>query len=244
MSAKSPSLLPGSPFALWPADRGRARIRFIGRRRSGPLEGAPGSGRPQGGGSESGALARLRELAPPGVELSWARQIHSATVLAARPGASGDGDALTTATLRLALAIATADCVPVALYDPEGGSLAAVHAGWRGIVAGVATSAAAALDAPRLVAWIGPAIGPCCYEVGDEVADAVADASDSTVVRRDPGSRPFLDLQRAVALQLRAAGVAEVQAVEVCTRCHPELLWSYRRDRQAAGRNYLLAWLV
>jgi hypothetical protein len=143
----------------------------------------------------------------------------------------------------LALAIATADCVPVALHDPEGRSLAAVHAGWRGIVAGVAARAVAALDAPRLIAWIGPAIGPCCYEVGEEVAEAVASASDSTVVRSAAGPRPFLDLQRAVAIQLRDAGIAEVQTFDLCTRCHPERLWSYRRDGRAAGRNYLLAWL-
>lgn len=237
MSPKPPHRPPGPPVALWPADRGRARIRFVGRRASAP----PEDGALQGG--ESGAAARFSELAPPGVELAWARQVHSATVLAARPGACGEGDALTTAAPRLALAIATADCVPVAVYDPDGGSLAAVHAGWRGIAAGVVGAAAAALDAPRLVAWIGPAIGPCCYEVGEEVAEAVANASDSAVVRRKPGPRPFLDLQRAVALQLRAAGVAEVRTVEICTRCHPEWLWSYRRDGQAAGRNYLFAWL-
>jgi hypothetical protein len=187
--------------------------------------------------------ALLGDLSPEGMRLAWARQVHSATVLTARDGHCGSGDALVTRERGLALVIGTADCVPVALLGADGESLAAVHAGWRGIAAGVVPRAVEALGAAPLAAWIGPAIGRCCYEVGEEVARAVVDAASPEVEIRDRGERPFLDLQRAVEVQLGAAGVQEIHRFEVCTRCHAEALWSYRRDGQTAGRNLLFAWL-
>ena len=93
-------------------------------------------------------------------------------------------------------------------------------------------------------AWIGPAIGSCCYEVGEEVSSAVvvATGGDTSLVHRGATGRPHLDLQRAAALQLRAAGVQEIRRVELCTRCNPDLLHSYRRQGPGGGRNVALIW--
>ena len=123
--------------------------------------------------------------------------------------------------------------------------MAAVHAGWRGIAAGIVSETVAALpEAPENVtAWIGPAIGPCCYEVGEEVAEQVAAAARRDVVRPGPRGRPHLDLPGAVAAQLAAAGVSRVVVVSACTRCESESLWSFRRDGRGTGRNLSFIWL-
>lgn len=191
--------------------------------------------------SAEAALAALGER--PG-RLAHLRQIHSARVVEASDGGPcGEGDALWTRSPGHALAIATADCVPVVLTGP--GYVAAVHAGWRGIAAGVvpATVADAPLLPEKLQAWIGPAIGPCCYEVGEDVALAVEVASGPEVVLRGRGPRPYLDLVAAVATQLESAGVATLATTGQCTRCAPGRWWSYRREGRGAGRNYALAWL-
>jgi len=185
----------------------------------------------------------LRQIDPAAPQVAWAKQIHSAQVLSAEvPGLQGEGDALTAGSTDLALCIVTADCVPVLLAGPEG--LAAVHAGWRGLVAGVIPATLAAQ--PRLedwTAWVGPAIGACCYEVGPEVAEQVAAASDPSIVQsRGPGQKPHLDLHAAVRHQLAAAGVGEVVCVPGCTRCDAEKLWSYRREGARAGRNHAFIW--
>jgi len=125
-----------------------------------------------------------------------------------------------------------------------------VHAGWRGLVAGAIGAAVARLAglAPdghsggALSAWIGPSIGPCCYEVGDEVAEAIASAAGPSAVVRRPEGRPHVDLQAAARLQLAAHGVRAISSLALCTRCHPDLLWSYRRDGAAAGRNLAFVW--
>lgn len=183
--------------------------------------------------------AALRAQLPAGREPAWLRQVHSARVLEACTGESGEGDGLLTSARHLAPAVVTADCVPVLLASEEG--LGAVHAGWRGIAAGVV---GAALERFRgeVVAWIGPAIGPCCYEVGPEVAEEVAAASEPAVVAAGSGARPHLDLPAAVTAQLRAGGVGEIRHVERCTRCCEEILWSYRREGRRAGRNLALIW--
>lgn len=207
-----------------------------------------------GKGSPPTPQAGLKEL-DPGRELGQARevaflrQIHSAEVRPAAPGRCGEGDALWTRRRGLALAVVTADCVPVLLAAK--GAVAAAHAGWRGIVAGVVTAALRSLGteagfAPssKVRAWIGPAIGPCCYEVGEDVAEKVAAASEAGVVLREGRRpRPHLDLQQAVAAQLGAAGVEAVETVPVCTRCAERDLWSYRRDGAGAGRNRAFIWL-
>jgi hypothetical protein len=161
-------------------------------------------------------------------------------VLEAGAGSVGDGDALVVRDAGIAAVVTTADCVPVVVVGERGGAV--IHAGWRGIVAGVVGRALERLGERVAAAWIGPAIGPCCYEVGPEVAEAVVAASHAGALVVGRGERPFLDLRAAVAAQLEAGGVESTTVVDLCTRCHPELLASYRRDGERAGRNLALLW--
>lgn len=222
LSAVEPEMRLGVP--VWPISAGCVAGFFAGR-------GAP----------ERGAVG-LAQLLPPGVSPAWLRQVHGARVLPARPGACGEGDALRVESTGVAALIATADCVPLLIATPE--SAIAVHAGWRGLVAGVVGAAlAAARDPASATVWIGPAIGPCCYEVGEDVAASVAAASTPAVVRQGGAGRPHLDLAAAATAQLLAAGVTRIVRLEACTRCDPDRLWSHRRDRDGAGRNLAAIWL-
>lgn len=185
----------------------------------------------------------LRATTGSDLELAWAEQRHTAEVLEGGPGCVGRGDALLSRQRNLAVGVAVADCVPVILGGP--GATGAVHAGWRGIVAGIVGAALKRLaaDPDDLTAWIGPAIGPCCYEVGTEVADQVATASGPEIIAPGSGDRPHLDLQRAVEIQLLDAGVQSVRRLRVCTHCDEERLFSYRRDGKGAGRNFAFTWI-
>ncbi len=199
----------------------------------------------------------MQALAPPGYKVSWLQQIHSADVLdlsaedpsardALKGGCAGEGDALifrSQPPKELAMAIVTADCVPV-LFAGHG-EIAAVHAGWRGLAAGILPATLQRLRTPpqEIIAWIGPSIGPCCYEVSDEVAEQVADASTPDALRPGRGERPHLDLVAAASAQLRAGNVGEIRSIGPCTRCD-EHWWSYRRDGTAAGRNLSMIWFT
>jgi YfiH family protein len=209
---------------VWRGRRGPVEVVFTGR---GPA------------GERDEVLRRIEPAAP---EVAWARQIHSARALPARPGLCGEGDALFTSRSGLALSVVTADCVPILLAGP--GGLGAVHAGWRGIADGVVAATLAELEGPlqEWTAWIGPAIGPCCYEVGDEVAERIVAASGPEVATAGPSGKPRLDLPDAVRRQLAGAGVGEVEIVRRCTRCDEETLWSYRREGKRAGRNLAFIW--
>jgi YfiH family protein len=210
---------------VWRDRRGPVQVVFAGR---GP------------DGEREEILRRVAEDAP--ADLAAARQIHSATVLPAQPGACGEGDALWTDRSGLALSVITADCVPVVLAGP--GGIAAVHAGWRGLVSMVIPATLRELPGPlsKWTAWIGPAIGACCYEVGEDVASQVIAASRPEVATPGPAGKPHLDLQAVARWQLEKAGVGEVLAVECCTRCNEEKLFSYRREGKRAGRNVAFIW--
>jgi len=142
-------------------------------------------------------------------------------------------------------AVRTADCIPLLLAAEDGSAVVAVHAGWRGTAGGIVTRALALLRerdvlSSRLVAAVGPAIGGCCYEVGDEVAEAVAQAAGADVARltRRHGGRLRLDLGLAVRLQLSRAGLRD-RAIHVapwCTACSNGLFFSYRREGAGTGR--------
>ncbi len=204
---------------------------------------------PQGGGAgPEDALRVLADQVPEAAAVApaWLRQRHGTDVLrATRPGPTGDGDALIVSESGVAATVFVADCVPVLIA--AGDSVAAVHAGWRGLASGVLASALRELSRDSFrggasaEAWIGPAIGPCCYEVGEEVAVQVESRSGAEVVTRRPGRKPHLDLPLAASRQLAGLGVAPVSTVERCVRCSPEW-WSYRRDGARAGRNYGFIW--
>ncbi|MFN3651855.1 MAG: peptidoglycan editing factor PgeF [Armatimonadota bacterium] len=178
--------------------------------------------------------------------------LHSGTRWQAQEAALAATDALVTSTPRLPLVTLVADCVPVALVDPYRKVAAAVHAGWRGLTGGVLESALGAMQrtagtpAGDVVAWIGPAIGPCCYEVGPEVA---RNFPESTAPSPDGGARSYLDLPDAVRRRLRGAGLLDenLAGLPLCTSCHPELFFSHRRATRegltATGRQGMLVWL-
>jgi YfiH family protein len=128
----------------------------------------------------------------------------------------------------VAAIVYAADCLPVALAGPHAAGV--VHAGWRGLSDGVLEAGVAALGEGPVSAAIGPAIGPCCYEVGDDLR-AVFGTSGRT-----------LDLKAIARERLLAAGVEEVHDCGLCTACDPERFFSHRRDRGVTGRQAGLAW--
>ncbi len=198
------------------------------------------------GGSRQADHAEFQDLHPENLELAWLRQTHSTSVVDAGPGDNGSGDALTTEQPDLALAVVTADCVPVLLS--AGTRIAAVHAGWRGLAGRIIPAAVQQMwrlsphhGSEETTAWIGPAIGPCCYEVGEDVAAQVRAASAPEFVKEGPRGRPHLDLPAVARWQLQQIGVDDVRLLGICTRCD-ERLWSYRRDGAQAGRNAAVIW--
>jgi polyphenol oxidase len=178
-------------------------------------------------------------------------QVHGARVVNADrmtddPDAREEADALFLApggaSHARAVGVRIADCVPVLVATTDRGEIAAIHAGWRGVAAGVVGAALAHLKGQKIVAAIGPCIGPCCFEVGDEVASQVLAASgnDGAIVARrrgDKTDKAYLDLRRAVRRQLESAGVADVLDVPGCTRCEKERFFSFRRDGRQSGRH-------
>jgi YfiH family protein len=148
------------------------------------------------------------------------------------------GDALWTEEPGLAMMLITADCLPVAVVRANGDrpALAVLHVGWRGLLEGIAGTALAPLANRRLEAVIGPGIGPCCYEVGEEVATPFRARFGADVLH---GRN--LDLYGATEKALLAAGCARVERVEMCTSCHPDLFFSHRRDGVRTGRQGIVA---
>lgn len=160
-------------------------------------------------------------------------------------------DGLVTATPGVALLLRFADCQPILLYDPEHHALALIHAGWRGVAQGIALRAIEALRAAfgsrpqALVAGLGPAIGPCCYTVGDEVAAAMGYAlPDWSKVMHAYGTDHWrFDLEAANAQQLDAAGVQNVERAALCTSCHSDEFYSHRGNNGQTGRFAVVAFL-
>ena len=188
---------------------------------------------------------RLLERAT-GLGFARVRQVHGARVV--RAGAAcepaEEADAVVSTAAGVAACISIADCVPVLLADPETGAVAAIHAGWRGTLARAAAAAVAALDeagapAARLLAAVGPSIGPCCYEVSEDLAARFgAELPGSVAASPVPGGRPHLDLWTANRAVLTAAGVAaeRIHLLGACTSCGGDLFFSHRRDAGRTGR--------
>ena len=167
-------------------------------------------------------------LGLPDERLAFNRQVHSPTVHRARPSTRGEpSDGLWTDEPNLPLLAMSADCLPIAIVRTAGPpAIAVLHAGWRGLTQGIVAEGVKALGDGSLAAIVGPAIGPCCYEVGAEVSGLFDD--DLTVDGK-------LDLWTAAERALRAAGVSRVERVDLCTRDYPQLFFSHRRDGRARG---------
>ncbi len=206
---------------------------------------------PEGDPSPTASLARsfARVLGLAEIPIVRATQVHGTTATRVRGAPptgtvldAGPCDILVTTLPGVALVVQTADCVPVVLAGP--GAVAVAHAGWRGSAMNAAGAAVEELSRlrvspSRMRAWLGPSIGPCCYEVGGEVAAQFA----GEFARCSCGGRFTLDLPAVNRAQLEAAGVpaANISAHPACTRCGGERFASSRRDGAAAGRMITLA---
>ena len=169
-------------------------------------------------------------------------QVHSALVRRAEAASRGEqADGLWTDEPGLPILALSADCLPLALARTDGSrpAIAVLHAGWRGLLEGIVASGAAALGDGELAAAIGPAIGPCCYEVGEEVAAPFRQRFGDDVVRDRN-----LDLWTSAERALRAAGIERIHRVDRCTACEPETFFSHRRDHGRTGRQGVVAYVA
>jgi len=208
----------------------RAEIRFSDRRQGDFGEGSPAQRASLAGGS-------------------WTRlhQQHGARVVTVAEPGDADGaaaDAAVTAASDAVLTVRTADCAPLALVATEG-VVAAVHAGWRGLAAGVveeATAAVRRLGGLHIRAFVGPCIGPECYEFGRRPLDRLAARFGREVVSRTAWGTAALDIPAAVRAALRHAGITDVIEADRCTACEAES-WYSHRARAETARHVLAAWI-
>ena len=169
-------------------------------------------------------------------------QVHSSRVLRAAPAMRGEhADGLWTDEPGLPILAMSADCLPIVLARTgmEKPAVAVLHAGWKGLLAGIVESGAIALGGDTLMAAIGPGIGPCCYEVGEEVATPFRERFGDDVVRES-----HLDLWTSAERALRAAGIERVTRFDRCTACEPETFFSHRRDAGRTGRQGVIAYVT
>lgn len=206
-------------------------------------------------GDQLGAVARNRESLRLQLGLDsaprWLNQIHGTTVVdVATAGLRPKADGCIASAPGQVCVVLTADCLPVLLCDRDGRHVAALHAGWRGMAAGVIEAgvgvlARAGAPPPTLLTWLGPAIGPQAYEVGDDVRDAFlrTDAGASEAFRESRPGHWFFDLCGAARRRLTALGVTEVHGGQWCTLADPHRFFSHRRDG-VTGRQATLIWLA
>jgi len=196
-------------------------------------------------GSET-ARRKLRARLP--ADPCWLRQVHGVGVIdASRYAGPVDADAAFARARNVVCAVMAADCMPVLLADERGEAVGVAHAGWRGLSGGVieATVAAMALPAQRLLAWLGPAIGPAAYEVGDEVRDAFLkiDAKATAAFAANRPGHWLLDLYAVAKQRLGALGVKRVCGGGFCTASDAARFYSYRREK-APERMAAAIWLA
>jgi len=169
-------------------------------------------------------------------------QVHSDRVLQAAPGIRGEhADGLWTDEPGLPILAMSADCLPIAVARADTGepAVAVLHVGWRGLLAGIVEAGVRALGTRALAAAVGPGIGPCCYEVGEEVAAPFRERFGDDVVRERR-----LDLWTSAERALRTAGVERVDRFDRCTACEPETFFSHRRDAGRTGRQGVIAYVA
>lgn len=237
----------------WPAP---ANVRALSTTRNGGVSSGPWTSLNLGdhcGDNPDDVRVNRNRLASvlPGEPL-WMRQVHGREVFEC--GVSGgslpEADAAITSASGQVLAILTADCLPVLLCDEAGRRIGAVHAGWRGLAAGVIEAAVTKMDIRphRLIAWLGPCIGKDAYEVGNDVLEAFANYSGPVRTNllesfSSDGQRLCLNLAGAARAILAGLGIERIYGAEFCTYDNPDRFFSYRRDG-VTGRMANLIWRV
>ena len=244
-SASGVTLAPIVP--QWPAP---PSVHALSTTRAGGCSDGPYAGlnlSERGGDRAAAVLANraLLRVLLPGDPL-WVRQVHG-TRAVELPGAAGaEADAVWTGTSATVCAILTADCLPVLFCDRAGTRVAAAHAGWRGLAAGVLESTVAALGRPAsdLLAWLGPAIGQAAFEVGPEVRAAFLAHDPGAAAAFEPGKRDrwHADLHALARRRLAALGLRDVYGGGWCTWSDAGRFYSFRRDA-SGGRMATLIWL-
>ena len=240
----------------WPAPEGV--VAFSTTRSGGFSEGAfEGLNIAQHVGDSGAAVAHNRQILsselPPQCSIAWLTQEHGARIVSARvtpdtPNADGSW----TDQLGVASAVMTADCLPVLFCSRSGDVVASAHAGWRGLNLGVLESCVAALPvaSSTLMAWLGPAIGPNAFEVGDEVRQQFLSSSSQSmkgqvaecfVATPEKPDHFHADLYRLARLRLNQAGVMDIYGGGYCTFSDPGLFYSYRRDGETGRMATLIA---
>ncbi|HEX6155114.1 MAG TPA: peptidoglycan editing factor PgeF [Burkholderiales bacterium] len=189
--------------------------------------------------ADEGVRRKLRRLLP--ADPSWLKQVHGKRVIDLDRQAAGEADASLTRKRGTVAVVKAADCMPVLFTDVEGTSVAAAHAGWRGLAGGVLEETVQAMGVPRqkIIAWLGPAIGPRVYEVGNDVREAFSGYPGAFVPAR-PGHW-LLDLYAVARAKLQ--GLKAVSGGGYCTYTDDTRFFSYRRDKTSA-RMAALIWLA
>jgi YfiH family protein len=187
------------------------------------------------------ARRKLRALTP--AEPAWLKQVHGNRVIEIPVSGVIEADACIARKARSVCAVLIADCMPVLFADEAGTTVAAAHAGWRGLAAGVLEATIDAMGVPpqQILAWLGPAIGPRVYEVGDEVRSAFHGYETAFTPKR-PGHW-LLDLYAVARHKLQSKGMTQVSGGGFCTYSDTQRFFSYRRDR-ATERMAALVWLT
>ena len=233
----------------WPR---HPRVRAVSTTRFGGVSPAPldsfNLGAQVGDAPENVALNRRALARAAGLprEPAWLRQVHGRRVVRALDEPEPEADACWTNQRGVPCVVMSADCLPILLADEAGRCVAAAHAGWRGLAAGVIGAVVASLPVPvaSLSAWLGPAIGPNAFEVGAEVRNAFLklDKRLASAFVSGPGDRLYCNLYRAATLMLNRAGITQVYGGARCTFTESDAFFSHRRDGRC-GRMASLIWL-
>lgn len=234
----------------WPAP---VRVRAVMTTRSGGVSRAPYASFNLAThvGDDAAAVVENRRRLQSALQLpsepAWLEQLHGIGVATVPGSRSGSADAIVSFERGGVCAVLVADCLPVFLASRDGDRVGLAHAGWRGLAAGVVEAAVAALDCDPaiLIAWLGPAIGPAAFEVGDEVRMAFTerDPAAAAEFRRGRDGCWHADLPALARRRLANCGVQSVHGGELCTYTDRERFFSYRRDG-ATGRMAALVWLA
>lgn len=244
------SLPPGWIVPDWPAPAG---VRAFVTTREGGVSGGEYASMNLGdrGGDDAAAVARNRLLVREHLPAMprWLVQVHGTAVAdldSLREDEVATADAAAVSVPGRVAVVLVADCMPVFLARADGRRIAVAHAGWRGLSAGIVENALRALggDPSEAIAWLGPAIGPCAFEVGLEVKQAFleADAGAEGAFRPHGEGKVLADLYALARRRLARAGVASIHGGGSCTFSEPERFFSHRRSRES-GRMGAFAWI-
>ncbi|MEE9356327.1 MAG: peptidoglycan editing factor PgeF [Methylococcaceae bacterium] len=187
---------------------------------------------------------RLREQLRLPVDPTWIEQVHGCHIVQVdQVDSLVKADASFTRTSQSICAVMTADCLPILLCDKKGQFIAAIHAGWRGLAQGIIEKTVNLANANNLLAWLGPAIGPTCFEVGIDVYNQFVLHSPALnqVFRPHQNKKWLADLYLLAKMKLSAVGVKQIYGGQFCTYSDPQRFFSYRRDGET-GRMATLIW--